>query len=97
MAMTVATGTSIARRLRSCILGGKHEEAVVENTVKVFDYDIDIHGAWFVVGREPLCPGCLSDEEIDAQVKLLKDDLDAVAKRMKSAVLKQRSAPLFDV
>ncbi len=79
------------------MLSGKHEEAVVTNTVKVFDYDIDIHGAWVVVRRYPICPGCLSDGEIDAQIKLLKDDLDEVAKRMKSAVLKQRSAPLFDV
>ena len=65
-------------------------------TVRVFDFEIDVfHGARVVVKREPLCAGCLSDGEIDANIKLLKDDLDAVAKRMKEAVRKQRASPIF--
>ena len=64
-------------------------------TVQVFDYEIDVHGARVIVQREPLCPGCLSDGEVDAQVRLLKDDLDAVARRMKVAIVKQRKQPIF--
>lgn len=35
-----------------------------------------------------------ADGEIDANIKLLKDDLDAVAKRMKAAIRKLAAAPL---
>lgn len=62
----------------------------------VFDFDIDIHGARVVVAREPISNACLSDGEIDAQIKLLKADLDAVATRMKAAVRKQTTKSLFD-
>jgi hypothetical protein len=64
-------------------------------TVRVFDFAINISGARVVVAREPLCPGCTCDGEIDANIKLLKDDLDAVAERMKAAVRKQAKEPLF--
>jgi hypothetical protein len=64
-------------------------------TVRVFDYDIDIHGARVVVVRTPLHAGCTSDGEIDCNIRLLKDDLDAVAKRMKEAIRKQAKEPLF--
>ena len=64
-------------------------------TVSVFDFAMDIHGARVVVRTEPLCAGCLSDGEIDTNIRLLKDDLDTVAKRMKAAVRKQAKAPLF--
>jgi hypothetical protein len=65
------------------------------NTVRSFDFEIDIHGARMVPTRDPLCPGCLSEGELDAQVKLLKDDLDAVAMRMKRAIREQAKQPLF--
>jgi hypothetical protein len=57
--------------------------------IKVFDFEIDIHGARVVVVEEPICPSCLSHGEIDANIKLLKDNLDNVAERMKKAVRKQ--------
>ena len=72
-------------------------ERVVANTVKVFDFDIDINGARVVVAREPISPGCLSDGEVDDEIKLLKDNLDAVAARMKVAIRKQAKQPLFAV
>jgi hypothetical protein len=68
---------------------------VMSGTVRVFDFEIDLHGAYVTTRRDRLCPACLSDGEIDAQIKLLKDDLTAVAVRMKSAVKKQKSQPLF--
>jgi hypothetical protein len=59
------------------------------NTVRVFDFKMHISGA-IVVARpradDWLCPGCLSDEEVDANIQSLKDDLDAVAKRMKKGI-----------
>jgi hypothetical protein len=65
-------------------------------TVKTFDFTIDIHGAAVVSRRGVrLCPGCLSDGEVDAQIQLLKDDLDAVATRMKKAIREQATRPLL--
>ena len=63
-------------------------------TVRVFGYEIDIHGARVVVEVQPLCTGCLTDGEIDANILLLKQDLDAVAKRMKVAIRQQAEEPL---
>jgi len=65
------------------------------NTVRAFDFEIDINGARVTTAQHPLCPGCLSDREVDAQVKLLTDDLEAVAERMKQAIREQAKHPLF--
>ena len=65
-------------------------------TIRVFDFDIDINGARVVVVRKPLHGGCLSDGEVDANIRLLKQDLDRVARRMKQAIREQRAKPLFD-
>lgn len=59
------------------------------NALRVFDFECDIHGARVFVAREPLMPSCLSDGEIDYNIKLLKDDLDEVATKMKKAVREQ--------
>lgn len=56
----------------------------------VFDFEIDIHGARIVVAKLPLMPGCLDDGTIDANIRALKDNLDAVAAKMKVAVRLQR-------
>jgi hypothetical protein len=58
------------------------------STVRVFDFDIDSHGAAIVVAKEPLCPRCMSAGEVDAQIRLLKADLDAAGERMKGAIKK---------
>ena len=63
--------------------------------IGVFDFDIDMNGARVVVVRKPLHGGCLSDGEIDANIRLLKEDLDRVARRMKRAIREQRAKPLF--
>ena len=42
-----------------------------------------------VVEQEPLCPGCQSDEEADAQISRLKADLDRVALELKADLRKQ--------
>ena len=64
-------------------------------TVKAFDFEIDISGARVVARYHPICSGCLSDGEVDANIKLLKDDLDAVAEQMKKAIREQAKIPLF--
>jgi hypothetical protein len=64
-------------------------------TVGAFGFEIDIHGARLVSKREPLCAGCRSDGEIDNNIRLLKNDLDAVAAQMKAAIRKQDRDPIF--
>lgn len=65
------------------------------STLRVFDFDLDISGIRVVVRGEPISSACLSDEEIDAQIRLLREDLDAVAARMKAAVHEQVELPRF--
>jgi hypothetical protein len=54
-----------------------------------FDFEYDIRGARVVVVRQPLMPPCCSDREIDRNIKLLKDNLDVVAAKMKKAIREQ--------
>ncbi len=61
-------------------------------TIRVFDFEMDINGAQVIVKRAPICPGCLSVGEVDAQIALLKADLDAVAKKMKAELGKPRKS-----
>lgn len=63
-------------------------------TVHVFGFEYDFNGAYVVVRREPICNACLSDSEVDAQMRLLKEDLDAVAKQMKKAIRDNAKRPL---
>lgn len=55
-------------------------------TMQVFDFEGDANGVRVIAKRATLHGGCMSDREIDVNIKLLKDDLDAVAKRMKAAL-----------
>jgi hypothetical protein len=63
-------------------------------TVQVFGFEFDFNGAYVVVRREPICNACLSESEVDAQIELLKEDLDAVAKQMKKAIRDHAQRPL---
>jgi len=67
----------------------------MENTIGAFDFVIDISGARVIGVRERLCPGCKSDDEVDGNIRLLKDDLDAVASQMKRAIREQAKPPIF--
>ncbi len=55
-------------------------------TIGKFDFESGAMGAKFVVVGEPLSALCLSDGEVDEYLKMLKDDLDAVAVKMKRAI-----------
>jgi uncharacterized small protein (DUF1192 family) len=50
------------------------------------DFEIDFNGACVTVAGESLSAGCLSDEEVDRQIDLLKADLDRLAAEMKAAI-----------
>ena len=62
---------------------------------KRFSFEIDLRGARVVAAREPICSCCLTDTEVDYQIRELKANLDDVAKQMKSAIRKQQRQPLF--
>ena len=51
-----------------------------------FGFDDGLNGLFVVVEREPLSPGCVSVQEIDASIHQLKTELDLVGTRMKSAL-----------
>lgn len=64
-------------------------------TIRVFDFDFGTGGARVVVAREPIGRGCLSEGEVDVDIRLLKEDLDRVAGQMKRAIREKRAKPLF--
>jgi hypothetical protein len=88
--LSVKHGKLMALELRAYFMG----TVTYLGTIKVFDFEINQHGARVVAVKDPLTAGCLSDGEIDTNIRLLKEDLDAVAARMKLAVRKQRNEPL---
>ena len=59
-----------------------------------FGFDDDLHGLYFVVEREPLSSGCLTDAEIEAAGERLKNNIDATVLKMKKA-LKTRPRGYF--
>lgn len=63
-------------------------------TVGKFGFQFDASGAHVTVNGLSLCPGCLSDEQVDEQIQWLKDDLDMIAMQMKKAIVNQRGKPL---
>ena len=63
------------------------------NTVGVFDVDISSKGALIVTTGNQMLPHWLDDEEVDAGIQALKDDLDAVAIRAKAAIREMKKRP----
>ncbi len=57
------------------------------------DFEIDFNGACVTVAGQPLSAGCLSDEEVDRQIDLLKAELDRLAAEMKSAIREHAARP----
>lgn len=62
---------------------------------KVFQYDVDIHGARVKVGEVVLTQSASADSEVDYCIQQLKDDLDAIASEMKKAIKIQAQKPDF--
>jgi hypothetical protein len=61
--------------------------------LKVFDFECGTSGATVIVVREPLMVLCADDSAIDTNIKLLKDNLDTVAFKMKNAIRQQKKKP----
>ena len=61
-----------------------------------FYVEHDIHGARVMARSHNLTSGCIADGEIDTNIQMLKDDLDACAKEMKRLVKMNRSGSLFE-
>ncbi len=57
----------------------------------VFDFDSFFDGVMIVVGNEHVSGKCMNGGEVDGQIKLLKDNLDVVAKRMKLDLKKKKA------
>ena len=55
-----------------------------------------VHGARAMARTLQLTPGCISDAEIDTNIQMLKDDLDACARDMKRLVEMNRRGSLFE-
>jgi hypothetical protein len=56
----------------------------------------DVHGARVMARSHQLTTGCISDDEIDTDIQMLKDDLDACAKEMKRLVAINLRGSLFE-
>jgi hypothetical protein len=70
-------------------------EAAMTGILDKFYVEHDIHGAR-VMARSLQLTGCVSDDEIDASIEILKDDLEACAKEMKRLVKVNRGKSLFE-
>ena len=54
-----------------------------------------VQGARVLARSHQLSAGCSSDEEVDANIQMLKDDLDACGKEMKRLLKVNRSVVIF--
>ena len=62
------------------------------NTIGKFYFECDAQGGVIKANTLHLSARCLCDGEVDDYVKMLKDDLDAVAGKMKKAI-RNRPSP----
>jgi hypothetical protein len=71
-------------------------EATVTGILNKFYVEHGPHGARVMARSLQLSGGCTSDEEIDVNVQMLKDDLEACAREMKRLLKVNRSGSLFE-
>ncbi|MET4698856.1 hypothetical protein ABIE65_001878 [Constrictibacter sp. MBR-5] len=64
------------------------------SAVGKFGVQFDASGVHVTAVGGALCPGCLSDEQVDEQIQWLKDDLDIIAMMMKNVIVERRGKPL---
>ena len=55
-----------------------------------------VHGARVMARSHQLTADCISDAEIDGNIQMLKDDLDACAKEMKRLIKVNHSGAMFE-
>jgi hypothetical protein len=61
-----------------------------------FYVEYGVHGARVIARSHELTAGCISDDEIDTHIQMLKDDLDACAKEMKRLIELNSRGSLFE-
>lgn len=59
-----------------------------------FDIESDLNGVRVIVTREPLCPGCQSDGDIDSHIDALKEQLELLRPKMKAEIKRLRNTTL---
>jgi hypothetical protein len=70
-------------------------EASMTGILDKFHVEHGIHGARVLARSDQISGYCLEDEEIDAAIQMLKEDLDACAREMKRLNAVNRG-PLFE-
>ena len=55
-----------------------------------------VYGARVMTRSQALTAACVTDEEVDGNIQMLKDDLDACAREMKRLLKVNRSGALFE-
>jgi len=61
-----------------------------------FHVEHGIHGARVLTRSQQLTGDCLTDEEVDAAIDMLKDDLDACGREMKRLLEVNRRGAMFE-
>ena len=64
--------------------------------LNAFYVEHDIHGLRMLARSQELLSGCTTDEEIDARIKMLKDDLDVCARELKRFAEMDRRGSSFE-
>jgi hypothetical protein len=72
------------------------KEARMTGILNKFHVERGAYGARVMARSQQLTGPCTSDEEIDGNVQMLKDDLDACAREMKGLLKLDRSGSLFE-
>ncbi|HQS98360.1 MAG TPA: hypothetical protein PK823_17915, partial [Novosphingobium sp.] len=72
---------ALANYYMSC----RNEECIMASTIGKFYFECDAQGG-VLKAVSTLSARCLTDEEVDEYVKMLKDDLDSVSKKLKRAI-----------
>lgn len=71
-------------------------EAPVTGILDKFHVEHGVNGARVMARSHQLTAGCISDAEVDANIRMLKDDLDACAKEMKRRLKINSTGALFE-
>ena len=70
----------------------KKDGALMTGILDKFHVEHGIYGARVMARSQQLTNNCLEDDDIEAAIQMLKDDLDACAREMKRLVKVNRSS-----
>src|SRR5215207_8037062 len=84
------------RRQSIIVLCCQRSEAAMTGILDKFYVEHGIQGARVMTRSQQLTAGCRSDDEIDTNIELLIDDLEACAREMKRLVKINRAESLFE-